>query len=227
MPPSAGSRLWRPGRSGLRPGRSCLRLDSPGVGRRGFGFRSSLGRGFGGYFRRDFSGGFGRSFGRYGRRRAFGDRLDFLGLLHAAAGRPLDDTGPLAGAAAQIIELGPADLAAADNLDRFDARAVERKDALDALAVRQLAHGEGRVEAGIAPRDAHALERLDPLAVALDDPDVDPHGVAGAEIRDRLVAGNPGEMFLLDFLDDVHGPTRLSPVAARRIGPTGRADASG
>src|SRR4051794_7504851 len=72
----------------------------------------------------------------------------------------LGDARRLAGAPAQVIELGAADLAAAHDLDRGQARRVEREDALDALAVRDLAQREAGVDAGVAAGDADALERL-------------------------------------------------------------------
>src|SRR6185295_19436817 len=67
-------------------------------------------------------------------RRSFG--------LAAANGPALGDTRRLSGAAAQIIELGPAHVAAADHLDMVDDRRIEREDALDAFAEADLADGE-------------------------------------------------------------------------------------
>src|SRR4051812_7270032 len=64
------------------------------------------------------------------------------GAVLAAA---LLDARRLAGAAAQVIELGAAHLAAAHDLDRGEAGRVEREDALDPLAVRDLAQREARV----------------------------------------------------------------------------------
>src|SRR3546814_13496533 len=78
----------------------------------------------------------------------------------------LADARRLAGAATQVVELRTAHIAAAHHLDGIDARAVQREDALDTLAVRQLAHGEGGVEAAVAARDADALESLAALARA-------------------------------------------------------------
>ena len=81
----------------------------------------------------------------------------------------LGDAGRLAAAAAQVIELGAPHVAAAHDLDRGDARRMQREDALHALAVGDLAQGEVRVDAGVLAADADALEGLDALALAFDD----------------------------------------------------------
>src|SRR5690606_6307313 len=68
--------------------------------------------------------------------------------------------------ATQVVQLAGADLAAALHLDRVDRGAVALEHALDAVAVRDLAHGERDVQAGVLPGDDHALVGLDALAVA-------------------------------------------------------------
>src|SRR5690348_12143332 len=73
----------------------------------------------------------------------------------------LGDTRRLAAATAQVIELRAAHGATAHDLDRIDDRRVEREDALDALAERNLADGEVGVHALVGPRDAHAFVHLD------------------------------------------------------------------
>ena len=60
--------------------------------------------------------------------------------------------------------------------------AVGLEHALDAEAVRDLAHGEGGVQAGVLLGDDHAFVGLHALAVAFLDLDVDDDGVAGAEV---------------------------------------------
>src|SRR5262249_1876166 len=85
-----------------------------------------------------------------------GEALEGIGLL-ALDLLTLDDAGRLAAASAQIIELGAAHLASAHHLDRLDQRRVHREDALHALAVRDLAHGEVLVDPAAGPPDAHAL----------------------------------------------------------------------
>src|SRR4051794_29218239 len=110
-----------------------------------------------------------------------------LCLGFAVAVRPvlaLGDAGALAAQAAQVIELGATDLAAAHHLDRVDHRRIEREYALDAFAVRNLAHGEILLEARAGTADADALVGLDAAALAFDHLDVDDHRVAGTEIRD-------------------------------------------
>src|SRR5262249_36969410 len=86
------------------------------------------------------------------RRRRFRLAARTLGARFALA---LGDARLLAGAAAEIIELGAANGAFAHHLDRDDARRIEREDALDALAIGNLAQGEARIDAGILARDAH------------------------------------------------------------------------
>src|SRR5476649_1946708 len=99
------------------------------------------------------------------------------------------DARRLTATAAQVIQLCPADIAAADQLDRVQTRAVERKYALDAFAIADLADREGRVHAGIAPGDDHALEGLDALARAFDDLHVHTDGVAGGKGRNDAAFG--------------------------------------
>src|SRR6266852_237531 len=101
----------------------------------------------------------------------------------------LADAGRFAAPLAQVIELGAAHLAAAHHLDRIDHRRIERKDALDALAVGDLAHGEVLVEAGARAADADALIGLDSAALALDHLVVDEDGVARLEVGNLFAGG--------------------------------------
>src|SRR6185437_333740 len=98
----------------------------------------------------------------------------FLGRF--LGGRPgagsldaLRDTGRLAAAIAQIIELGAPDLAAPHHFDRVDHRRIDRKNALDALAVGDLAYSEILVEALPAAGDADAFIGLHAGALTLGD----------------------------------------------------------
>ena len=59
----------------------------------------------------------------------------------------LGDAGALADAAAQVVELGPAHVAAGDDLEPLDLRRVQRERPLDADAERLLADGEGLARA--------------------------------------------------------------------------------
>src|SRR5262245_23755999 len=113
----------------------------------------------------------------------FGEAFEGLGLLLASDLLALDDASRLAAAAAQIIELGAAHPAAAYHLDRVDQRRMDREDALDALAVGDLAHGEVLVDPTTSAPDAHALIGLHARALALDHLDVDAERVAGTKIR--------------------------------------------
>ena len=76
------------------------------------------------------------------RRLGFGGGGFGLGLVEMSGVAALGDAGRLAGAAAQIIELGAADGAAAHDLDLVDVGRIKREDALDALAEADLADGE-------------------------------------------------------------------------------------
>src|ERR1700719_3204426 len=107
----------------------------------------------------------------------------------------LDPRG-LAGQIAQVVELGAAHVAAALDGDLADGRAVGLEHALDALAVRDLAHRERGVESAVAARDHDPLVRLHTLTVAFHHLDLHHHGVAGLEVRDLA-----GHALLLDFLD--------------------------
>src|SRR5690606_10426345 len=141
------------------------------------------------------------------------------GFLRVGRARPvlalLLDARRLAGAPAQIVQLGAAHAAAADHLDTRDLRAVEREDALHALAVADLAHGEARVDAAVAARDANPLECLHPLARPLHHLDVDAHGVARGELRDGPFLGPRRDLLLFQFLKDVHGTPHSSSAPQR------------
>src|SRR5215218_2596481 len=87
-------------------------------------------------------------------------RLD--GLLRAQVAA-LADARPLAHAAAQVVELGPAHIAARSHLDPLDLRRVHGECALDADAERLLAHREGLAHAmaGREARDPAQLRSLE------------------------------------------------------------------
>ena len=88
-----------------------------------------------------------------------GDFLDLF-LLHSR--------GTFAKAAAEVGELGAADITPAIDLHFVHARRVDRENALDGLAVADAADGEGRVQAVATAADDDAGEDLDALLVALD-----------------------------------------------------------
>src|SRR5262249_30266759 len=135
-------------------------------------------------------------------------------LLHALPGAVillLADPRGFAAATAQIIELGASDLAAAHELDRVDHRRIQRKHALHAFAVGNLAHGETLVEARPRTGDANAFIGLDARALALDHLDVDEDGIARRKIRDLLAGGKLCDLLFLELLNQIHGN---SPSAA-------------
>src|SRR5690606_19750672 len=82
--------------------------------------------------------------------------LSLVQLASTGAG-VLDDTSRLTATVAQVVELGAADLTAADDFDALDQRRVDREHALDAFAVRDLADGEVLLEARTRARDADAV----------------------------------------------------------------------
>src|SRR5579864_2422116 len=128
---------------------------------------------------------------------------------------PLLDAGRLAAQRAQVVELGAPHLAAPDHLDAAERRRVQREDALDADAARDLPHGEGLASAAAAPADDHALEDLDAFLVTLDDPHVDAHRVAGAELGLFLV--NVKTFHLLQLIHDFTSPSRARRSAVGTI----------
>src|SRR5437660_11731543 len=106
------------------------------------------------------------------------------------------DARGLAAQVPQVVELGPPHPAAGDRLDLLDRRAVHREGPLDADAIADLPDGEGPAGTAALAPDHHALENLDPRAIALSDPDMDLERVPRPETRDV----RPG-LGLLDFSD--------------------------
>ena len=138
--------------------------------------------------------------GASGSRRRGRASLALLFLVHV--GELFANPRRLAGAIAQVVELGAAHVALALHLDAGDQRRIGLERALDAFAARDLAHDERRVEAAIALGDHDALVGLHALALAFDDAHVDDDGVARREDRDRLAQAR--DFFLLQRCDDVH-----------------------
>src|SRR4029453_5708076 len=100
----------------------------------------------------------------------------------------LGDAARLAAQVAQVVELGAAHDALADDLDLPDARAVEREHALHTLAEGDFAHRERGVHAGVLAADAQALIDLQALAVAFLHLDVHAERIAGLKARHRPLA---------------------------------------
>ena len=117
-------------------------------------------------------------------------RLD--DLLRLAGVAALADAGALADATAQVVELGPPDVAAGGDLDALDLRRVHRERALHADAEGLLADREGLAHALALALDDDALEDLRTAARALDDLEVHLQAVSrpgsgghGAAVRAR------------------------------------------
>ena len=96
---------------------------------------------------------------------------------------PLFDLCFLSTQVAQVVKLGPTDVAAGHDLDVVDDRRVHREGSLDADLEADLTHGEGLANAVTLATDDDALENLDPRARALDDVHVHLDVVTGTEIR--------------------------------------------
>ena len=88
------------------------------------------------------------------------------------------DLGGLAEAVAEVVELRTADLAAANDVNLLDERAVDREHTLNANTVRGAADGEGLRDAAMLLGNNGALKSLDTLLVAFLDADGDANGVA-------------------------------------------------
>src|SRR5699024_2044202 len=79
-----------------------------------------------------------------------------LSLARGHTARPFGDPGRTAPALAKVVQFRAPHLTVTHHLDAVDVRRIERENALDPFAERDLADGERRVQPGIAPRDAHA-----------------------------------------------------------------------
>src|SRR6188508_3262865 len=109
------------------------------------------------------------------------------------------DTGSLAAEIAQVIELRPADITTSFHLDLSDGRAVRLKNALYALAVRNLSDRKRRVEPPVPLRDHDAFVGLQPLAIAFRHAYLHDDGIA------RRKVGNVLLQLLLFYLVDQPG----------------------
>src|SRR4051812_1576513 len=87
-----------------------------------------------------------------------------------------DGHGRLALEVTQVVELRAAREARGLHVDLRDTRGVDREYALDALAVRDAADGEGLIQQRTLAADDDARKDLDTLLVAFDDAGVDAHG---------------------------------------------------
>src|SRR5690606_4834006 len=93
---------------------------------------------------------------------------------------------------------GATDVATLHDLDLGDGRRVHREGALNAHTRAELADRVGLLQAAALATDHVALEHLDALLAALDDPHVDLELVTGEELGDvvaqRLVVNEVGRL---------------------------------
>src|SRR4051812_6730428 len=123
----------------------------------------------------------------------------------------LADAGALADTAAQVVQLGAADVTAGRDLDLLDLRRVQRERALDADAEGLLAHGEGLADPLALALDDHALEDLRTTPRALDDLEMDLDAIPGLE------AGDAAQLSALERVDyGAHSERRPRADRARR-----------
>src|SRR5688572_20957292 len=121
-----------------------------------------------------------------------GHRLGRRRLANWARDRDADaalllaDARCLAREVAEVIQLCPPNTPTTHDVNFGDHRAVNREDAFDADAVRDLANGERLADPATAACDTDPLERLDALLVALLDAYGNAESVARAERRKLL-----------------------------------------
>src|SRR5262249_28825848 len=122
----------------------------------------------------------------------------------------LPEARRLAGALAQVVELGAPDVARLHHLDPLDPRRMEREGPLDADAVGHAPDREAGPGTLPALADHDALEDLHALLLALHDLGVHPHGVAGLE-RPAV----PLQDARFDDRDRIHDVAPLHPGPTR------------
>src|SRR3954468_12972223 len=148
--------------------------------------------------------------------------LEQLGRCAALSGggtrrRPrelaLTHPGAPADPATQVVELRPAHVTAAGDLDPLDLRRMNREGALDTHAEGLLADGERLARATALALDYRALEDLGAAPSALHDLEVNLHAVAGLEIR------HGAHLSALEGVDDSgHCKERAPRPTGRRAG---------
>src|SRR6266480_1899225 len=146
----------------------------------------------------------------------------------AGSGPPLPDLGCLPDPVAQVVELRPADVAAAHDLDPGDDRRVHGESAFDADAEAHLADSERLARTAALAADHDPLEHLHALTVALHHPDVHLQRVAGREVRNVVP-----KVGAIDKIGCVHrSPSRggrlggEEPRCYRSAGPSGNSSSS-
>ena len=132
-----------------------------------------------------------------------GSALGVVQLAGADAG-VFNDTSRLAATIAQVVQLGATDLTAANDVDAFDQRRVNREYALDAFAVGDLANGEALVDAAARTSDADAFIGLHAGTGTFCHAHVDAERVTCGKFRKGTLGFDLGGLFGFQLLDDVH-----------------------
>lgn len=108
-------------------------------------------------------------------------RREALSVLAGKAN--LANTGSLATTTTEIVQARTTHATSCYHLDFLGAWVVQGKSFFDADTVGDFADGIGGVHGATLTLDNDALENLDTLLIAFDNPNVDLDGIAGAEIR--------------------------------------------
>jgi hypothetical protein len=148
----------------------------------------------------------------------FGLGLELLDAGHVAA---LTHTSAATDPLAQVVELGPAYVAASDHLDLLDLRRVDREGAFHADPERLLSNGEALAHPAALPLDHDALEDLRTAPLAFDHLEVHPHAVAGGE------SGNPAHLCALQAVNQTGHGSRHKEGARPRARRASAANGSG
>ena len=101
-------------------------------------------------------------------------------------GTPLRDPGSFPPETPEIIQLGPAHPAPADNLDALYGGGVEGEDTLDSNTGRDLPDHKGLSHTTTPPANADPLKCLDPLFLPFTDAVKNPDRIPGSELWDVL-----------------------------------------
>jgi hypothetical protein len=118
------------------------------------------------------------------------------------------DTGRLADAVTQVVELRSANVALPLDIDRLNDRGVQREDPLNADTEADLADGERCARTrSTAACDHNTFECLNAFASGLDDSYIDHDSVSWTEVRDVVA-----QLRILDLLDRIHGVLRSEKV---------------
>src|SRR5699024_6454687 len=104
------------------------------------------------------------------------------------------DLGRLAGALTQVEELRTTDLAAADNFNLLNERAVDGEHTLHTNTIRGAANGESLGNAAMLLGDDGALKSLDTFLVAFLDADGNANGIADFKLGLVLFDHTLGKM---------------------------------